>query len=674
MNRWIIISIAIVGLLAIQYPAMGCGPFFPDTYLLGGQEADVLELSRLYFRDELCRIAGIDQYKTVMHSSRTYDWESTAKGDREDLPKAMKRESTYAVQKYREMRQAMIEFYNGENSYFDLENREKREHFDLEPYQSLWKELPQEFVLYTKGANDYRAHYFEDAIKDWKLLLELPECDRQFRSTWAAFMLGKAFMFVDMEKSIPYFEKTRKLAEQGFHDSLNLAKQSNEWQAMADWHLGRHHRSFRRYIDSFLAHPYYDTESSLRMIIPPILHQNPIEEAIVADPLCREVITSWLMAGRYAQHGREWLKAIQQNNVTLESKEGDRLAWVAYKMGEFDAAQEWLSRVETHSPIGHWILAKLLLRKGDIEEAMNNLQEVRILFPEQQANKSQAELGVLRLGRQEYIEALDLFARSGYWEDAAYIAERVITIGELKNYLQNHRNDLALQSVPLRGSWKYQELSVWQGLNYLLARRLVRMEAWDEAGEYMPENLKPVLKRYIHHRRNGNHENLPASERASHLYECGVLVRNFGMALLGTEVEPDWRMYEGAFDRQGGSEFRAKGKSDVPQEPQTLYVALTASEQEKERVKQYAPSPNRRFHYRKTAIDLMWQAAKLAPDNDPFTARALYKGGQYAIGIHDFEEADKFYKSLVKRCGNLPIGQAAQKANWLPKNGEKLLQ
>src|SRR5262245_18541146 len=45
------------------------------------------------------------------------------------------------------------------------------------------------------------------------------------------------------------------------------------------------------------------------------------------------------------------------------------------------------------------------------------------------------ELGVLRLARREYTQALAALLRSGFWMDAAYVAERVLTADELKTYV-----------------------------------------------------------------------------------------------------------------------------------------------------------------------------------------------------------------------------------------------
>ncbi len=105
----------------------------------------------------------------------------------------------------------------------------------------------------------------------------------------------------------------------------------------------------------------------------------------------------------------------------------------------------------------------------------------------------------------------------------------------------------------------------------------------------------------------------------------------------------------------------------MPSEPEALVKVLSAGPKEKERNAKHAPSPCERFHYRYHAAELMWECAKLLPNNDPLTAEALYMGGRYAMDFKDYKYADKFYKALVNRCRKLPIGKEADEKRWFPK-------
>ncbi|MBX7259899.1 MAG: hypothetical protein K1Y02_26330, partial [Candidatus Hydrogenedentes bacterium] len=93
--------------------------------------------------------------------------------------------------------------------------------------------------------------------------------------------------------------------------------------------------------------------------------------------------------------------------------------------------------------------------------------------------------------------------------------------------------------------------------------------------------------------------------------------------------------------------------------------AIQATDDEKKRVWDSVPSPNKRFHYRYTAADLMWQCAAQLPKNDPLSLRALYWGGTY-LKLRDPEAADRFYKAMVMRNWSMPFAQQANKLHWFP--------
>jgi|GEM_PF-3049378 len=97
--------------------------------------------------------------------------------------------------------------------------------------------LPVEFAAYLEGALAYRRGDLAAARDHWQRLLALPEAARHYRSTWAAFMLGR----VALRQQPPapaaaarWFRQTRELAARGFADSLGLAVLSLGWEARAE--------------------------------------------------------------------------------------------------------------------------------------------------------------------------------------------------------------------------------------------------------------------------------------------------------------------------------------------------------------------------------------------------------------------------------------------------------
>jgi hypothetical protein len=97
--------------------------------------------------------------------------------------------------------------------------------------------LPVEFAEYLEGALAYRRGDLAAARAHWLNLLALPEEARRQRSTWAAFMLGRAALRQqprDLAAAVSWFRRTRELAARGFADSLGLAVLSLGWEARAE--------------------------------------------------------------------------------------------------------------------------------------------------------------------------------------------------------------------------------------------------------------------------------------------------------------------------------------------------------------------------------------------------------------------------------------------------------
>ncbi|HVR10993.1 MAG TPA: hypothetical protein VMW75_23320, partial [Thermoanaerobaculia bacterium] len=107
-------------------------------------------------------------------------------------------------------------------------------------------DLPVEFAEYLRGAFAYRCGELPAAAGHWRRLLALPERERHYRSTWAAFMLGRTALRrspPDLEAAAGWFHRTRELAVGGFADSLDLAVASLGWEARANAARRRYDRA-----------------------------------------------------------------------------------------------------------------------------------------------------------------------------------------------------------------------------------------------------------------------------------------------------------------------------------------------------------------------------------------------------------------------------------------------
>jgi hypothetical protein len=230
------------------------------------------------------------------------------------------------------------------------------------------------------------------------------------------------------------------------------------------------------------------------------------------------------------------------------------------------------------------------------------------------------ELGVLRLARNQYAESLDALLRSGFWGDAAYVAERVLTLDELKHYVDRHWPD---QKAETNKSNEIDDAldsaRTGENLRYLLARRLTRELRGAEAREYYPTEWRPKFDELVARLIEGWDETRYSADRARALFAAAYIARTNGMELLGTEVGPDWFLHGGNFEYGVTPEGRTNESFKI----------VPASPDERRRVQAHKADPMARFHYRYQAAFLAWEAAKLMPDDSNETAFVLWQAGEW---------------------------------------------
>jgi hypothetical protein len=339
------------------------------------------------------------------------------------------------------------------------------------------------------------------------------------------------------------------------------------------------------------------------------------------------------------------------------AEEGDRLAWAAYGAGKMDLAQRWASAADEGSTLTRWVKSRLHLRAGRVREAAEELAKITFKlapaekrlewneeYRDEVSEHIQAELGVLRLGQREYVEALGLFLRAGLGEDAGYIAERVLTIEELKDYVDKRCDEAAA------GQWQSETI------RYILARRLARLGRCDEAVTYYPECWRKTFQAFTAFMENSRNRALGKHDRAENLWQAARITRYEGMELFGTEVEPDWHAWGGDYATMAYAYYRSAAESNE---------VTAATSDEKERIQRHVVEPAMRFHYRYIAAEMAWEAAELMPDNSDQTARVLCVAGSW-LKNQDPNYADTFYKALVRRCSKTQLGREADARRWFP--------
>ncbi|HEY4594665.1 MAG TPA: hypothetical protein VIJ61_19760, partial [Thermoanaerobaculia bacterium] len=280
--------------------------------------------------------------------------------------------------------------------------------------------------------------------------------------------------------------------------------------------------------------------------------------------------------------------------------------------------------------------------------------------------RANGELGAVRLARGEYAAALDALLCGGYWTDAAYVAERVLTVAELQAYVdKTWPADLAARYKPVQpGGWEITfaglapppDERVAYDLRYLLGRRLAQAGRYAEARDYLPEAQRAPLDALRQALAAGHDEARPAAERAQSLFRAACLTRHQGMDLVGTELEPDWHFSEGNYEANPFASTRADAKT---------HRHLGPSKDESARVAGSRVEPAKRFHYRYLGADLARSAASLLAGGGDEKARILATAGTW-LKARDPQAAQPFYQAILSCCGDTEIGRKARRLKAVP--------
>lgn len=635
---------------------LACGPNFPNRLLLMG-DAAVMSAPRAEFRREIERVlpTAPPRFKAIEPASGTDVYRQSIEVDVSDLRMAMGDAAAVGViDRYAAVRKAA----RGSAAVGEIP-----------------VEVPVEFGLYLRGVIEFHDGHLEEARAVWNEVLRLPEAQRRWRSVWASYMMGTSYLEREPVVAAGWFQGTRALAGEGFSDNLGLAAASLGWEARAELDSGNIGGAMRLYLEQ-AATGDSSALLSLRHVSAGVIQQEKID----LDALVKDVPTRWvLLAYLVSIHGNgapgiegdrsafvsSFLGALEKSG-SLDLASADRLAWAAYQAGDFATAERWLKLAPDGAPVAMWLRAKLLLRAGKLDEAAAMLARASKAFPaneewstlssryeQMEVNPSLrcvAEAGVIYLARRQYTEALDCMMRAGLWVDAAFVAERVLTLEELKAYV-DRAGPLKPAAAVVEGEAANSEM-----LRHLLARKLARLERFDEAAKYMPAAHAESLAKLAANLREGSDQRRSRAERAASLWMAAKVMRAEGLDLVGTELGPDAVIYGGQYETASLEEEKEM-RSEGP--------LLKASSDELARIGRSGVVPDARWHYRFVAAQLGWDAAVLMPDEDAETAKVLWTAGSW-LKNQDREAADRFYKALVRRCGKTDLGKRAEELRWFP--------
>lgn len=300
----------------------------------------------------------------------------------------------------------------------------------------------------------------------------------------------------------------------------------------------------------------------------------------------------------------------------------DRIAVLAYGLSDYAFADKVV--VLSSTPVAHWVHAKLALHRGASAEAEAEFAEAARHFPPaapQKAGDDQddpaarlyAEWAILKLSRSDYLGALDQLQRKApdFDEDIAYIAERVLTLPELKAYVDSHADCGAL-------------------IHNVLAARLARDNRFIEAQPYYSSaDVRASAAAYSRAESQAKHGKSPA-DRAEGWYDMAELEINLGMELTGAFLAPDGALNDGNFIGE-------------PVAPSDL-----ASVDEQTRVAASVIVPDRAYHYRAIAVTHFIAAAKALPHRSAEASIVLCQGAN-ALRHHHEDAGGKLVMSLYRQ-------------------------
>ncbi len=545
------------------------------------------------------------------------------------------------------------------------------------------KDLSDELRFYTAGAvvfsKDPKA-----AATLFQQVLALPATAQQQRRSWALYSLARLQAETAPEQAIQLWQKLRAEVAAGLADPLQLAVASLGEEAR----LLLAKQQWQQAIGLYATQAHYDASgyASLLQLSRQLLAKPDAElQPLLQQPAVSRLLSIYLLtqlSGLQYSAPQQLTRLLQllQQTPDIQLANALELATISYQQGQYDNAAILLKQA-ADSPLKWWLSAKLALRSNDLTAAAAAYAKASKAFPtalpapakapeyqydeafSRQISRKQlqtqcrveAEAGVLALQRGEYLQAMRLLYQAGaeFWQDTAYIAERVLTTAELQQFVD--------AEVPT-GQAKADSQWSWFGdtepntlLRQLLARRLLREGQTDMALRYFVEpKLQQLAQQYqqLQQKSRANalqqqlerlglylQLDLGQLGRADALFQLARLTRQHGLELLGYELAPDYQVFYGQF------EFY---QTDTP----PLWPIPAAEQQ---RLTQTAPVPDKRFHYRYVAADLAAQSAELWPQNSQAYAASLCAATTWLIN-RDPEVAQQYYRQYLQNGAYVPWG------------------
>lgn len=655
-----------LSLLLLCSPVLACGPDFPVSLLDQRQQA-LSDLPEGSFEYEVSRLVDMSAFRYTPVEERWYsEPQGLRPADAEGLSEAQQQQ----VLQLRELATADAVLARAEG-------------------------LPLAVAHYTAGAVAWHARDLDAAQAEFEAVRALPIEQRGNHGPMAAYMLGRLYQG---EASQARYAELRAEVQAGAPDPLGLAVASYGEEAQALLHAGEYPRAVELYAQQ-AALGSSSGRMSLLFVARRLAPDAQARAELLDTSSGRGLLLAYLFArsfelppvlpaaGDEIQAFDPWdsprsgpdsasvLTVFAELDAALSSSDPvrDRLAAIAYRAGRFDQAERVLG--EADSGLAQWLRAKLALRRGDEQAAAAAYamairaagdgevwtarpEEIDLYRPSEAPVDTrcriQGEAGILALSRNDYLQAMELFYASSarYWTDAAYIAERVLTLDELHGFVMR----VAPEPMPAQEvSWVMGPQAYAPTLRGVLARRLLREgRGRDALGFFDDEAMREKATRYVEARAAMQRGDGVSRARAG--FEAAELARWQGMDLLGYQLAPDYAEYAGMFDPgERWIHVQKPGQSEwdwqlVRAEPDPL-----AGPGERARMDASGPVPAHRYHYRGLAANLAEAAAEHLPPRSQAYAAVMCQATRYVLNT-EHPRSQQLYRRYLREGAYVPWG------------------
>lgn len=642
-------------------PALACGPDFPQQ-LIANRTLSLTQLPEPVFANEIRDLAAKTATLPIPEKTFTdqYDWSSdkTISATHQAEQQLLKVEEAVLV-------------------------AQMRQQTTVEAALAIGAPLSAELKLYTAAAVAFQQQQFSQAEILLRQVLALPLAEQQQRRSWALFSLARLLQNAENSttshtvdsanttEALALYQQLQQEVAAGLADPLQLAvaslgEQARIYKNSGDW---------QQAIGLYAAQAGYQESgrASLLQLSRELLQMpNETLKPLLSQPAVPQLLSRYLLTQATSLKYSD--PALVSRFLTLLSAEADirlanatALAAISYQQGDFALAQQLLTYAKPE-PLFYWLSAKLAVRTNDLAAAAQAYAKAAQAFPtalpepalradpyavmaiseqlqrNQQATQCriQAEAGILQLQRGDYLAAMQLLYQAGgeYWQDAAYIAERVLTTAELQAFVDAQ---VPAGKIKPDSEWNYfGDTEPNTLLRNLLARRLMREGQYQQAqGYFVDPTLQQLAQDYQQAARQSQPGPLASMaqrfgldigriDNAKALFQLATLSRQHGLELLGYEMAPDYQVFYGQFEFYGP-------------EPTTTPAIPDAEQQ---RLLQSAAKPEKRFHYRYLAAEFANKAASLVPANSQAFAATLCHASTWLINS-DPALATQYYRRYL---------------------------